>query len=93
MKEKFQSQMKVIRDTAILTKNDEIKSRWKEYCEDWHLIEIVSGMRSRMRRPIGAAVRAVATKRHKAPSEVFAQSSATKINVKTRTPENQNHHT
>ena len=61
MIEKFQLQMKVIKDTAILTENDEIRSRWNEYCEDWHLIEMVSAVRSKMRRPIGAAVKAVAT--------------------------------
>ena len=53
--------MKVIEDTAILTENDEIRSRWNEYCEDWHLIEMVSAVRSKMRRPIGAAIKAVAT--------------------------------
>ena len=61
MIEKFRLQMKVIKDTAILTENDEIKSRWKKYCEDWHLIEMVSAVRSKMRRPIGAAIKAVAT--------------------------------
>ena len=60
MMEKFQLQIKVIKDTAILTVNDEIKSRWKEYCEDWHLIEMISAVRSKMRRPIGAAIKAVA---------------------------------
>ena len=50
--EKSQLQMKVIKDTVILTENDEIRSRWNEYCEDWHLIEIVSAMWSKMRRPI-----------------------------------------
>jgi len=47
MIEKFQLQMqiKVIKDTAILTGKDEIKSRWKESYEDWHLIEIVSAVR------------------------------------------------
>ena len=53
--------MKVIKDTAILTENDEIKSRWKKYCEDWHLIEMVSAVRSKMRRPIRTAVRVAAT--------------------------------
>lgn len=53
--------MKVIKDTAILTGKDEIKSRWKKYCEDWQLIEIVSAVLSKMRRPIGAVVRVVAT--------------------------------
>ena len=61
MMEKFQLQMKVIKDTAILTENDEIKSWWKEYCGDWQLIEIVSAVLSKMRRPVGAAVRVVAT--------------------------------
>lgn len=32
-----------------------------EYCEDWHLIEIVTAVRSKVRRPIGEAVRAVVT--------------------------------
>ena len=27
-----------------------------EYCEDWHLIEIVTAVRSKVRRPIGEAV-------------------------------------
>lgn len=58
---KFRLQMKVIKDTAILTENDEIKSRWKKYCEDWHLIEMVSAVRSKMRRPIRTAVRVAAT--------------------------------
>ena len=48
MIEKFQLQMRVIKDTAILTENDEIRSRWNEYCEDWHLIEILSAVRSKM---------------------------------------------
>ena len=61
MMEKFQLQMKVIKDTAILTENDEIKSIWKEYCEDWHLMEIVSAVRSKMQHPIRVAVRVAAT--------------------------------
>lgn len=61
MIEKFRLQMKVIKDTAILTENDEIKSRWKKYCEDWHLIEMVSAVRSKMRRPIRTAVGVAAT--------------------------------
>ena len=44
MIETFQLQMKVTKDTAILTENDEIKSWWKEYCEDWQLIEIISAV-------------------------------------------------
>lgn len=59
--ENFQLQMKVIKDTAIITGKDEIKSRWKEYCEDWNLVESVSAVRSKMRRPIRTAVRVAAT--------------------------------
>ena len=61
MIEMFQLHMKVTKDTAILTENDEIKSWWKEYCEDWQLIEIISAVRSKMRRPIRTAVRVAAT--------------------------------
>ena len=61
MIETFQLHMKVTKDTAILTENDEIKSWWKEYCEDWQLIEIISAVRSKMRRPIRTAVRVAAT--------------------------------
>lgn len=44
MIETFQLHMKVTKDTAILTENDEIKSWWKEYREDWQLIEIISAV-------------------------------------------------
>ena len=44
MIETFQLHMEVTKDTAILTENDEIKSWWKEYCEDWQLIEIISAV-------------------------------------------------
>ena len=71
MTKQFQSQLRVVKDKCrtIVTENEEIKSRWKEYCEDTYKcsedieeeleVELAEDLKSRelMREKIELAIK------------------------------------